>query len=181
MDAGRRIKDLSEDLGLSEQPLYTWRRQARIDRGEEPGLTTRERTELVAMRRRLRELEAELTVHRRATELLRQDTSCRVLGVSVSGYFDWHKRPMSARALRDVWLSGGHSAGARRLSRYLRVPSRPRRVRARPRARRRSTTRRTPHAKGRTGLRRSRFFRPRQRSARAWRGGERNRDVPEHV
>jgi transposase-like protein len=73
VDAGRRIKDLSEDLGLSEQPLYTWRRQARIDRGDEPGLTTRERAELVAMRRRLRELEAELTVHRRATELLRGD------------------------------------------------------------------------------------------------------------
>lgn len=71
MDAGKRVKVLSDELGVSEQTLYTWRRQARIDRGELPGLTTSERAELSAAKRRVRELEAELEVHRRATELLR--------------------------------------------------------------------------------------------------------------
>ena len=54
---------------------YTWRRQARIDVGIEPGLSTAEHAELVAARKRIRELETELAVHRRATELLKGGTS----------------------------------------------------------------------------------------------------------
>lgn len=68
--AGRKVVDLSRDLGVSEQTIYTWRQQERIDRGLVPGLTSVEREELAAARRRIRELEAELEVHRRATELL---------------------------------------------------------------------------------------------------------------
>ncbi len=30
--------------------------------------------------------------------------TCRVLGVSESGYYDWRKRSMSARSLRHTWL-----------------------------------------------------------------------------
>jgi len=62
---------VARDLGISDQTLYTWRRQARIDAGEEPGLTTAERAELVRARRRITELETELAVHRRAAELLK--------------------------------------------------------------------------------------------------------------
>jgi transposase len=43
----------------------------RIDAGEEPGLTTAERAELVRARRRITELETELAIHRRAAELLK--------------------------------------------------------------------------------------------------------------
>ena len=31
---------------------------------------------------------------------------CRVLGLSTSGYYDWLKRPPSARTRRDVELQG---------------------------------------------------------------------------
>ncbi len=67
---GRKVVDLSRDLGVSEQTIYTWRQQERIDRGLVPDLTSIERDELVAAKRRIREPEAELEVHRRATELL---------------------------------------------------------------------------------------------------------------
>ena len=70
--AGRKVADVARDLGVSEQTVYGWRRQERIDRGLEPGLSTAERAELAAAKRRIRELEAELAVHRRAAELLKE-------------------------------------------------------------------------------------------------------------
>jgi transposase len=70
--SGRKIADVATDLGISEQTIYSWRRQDRIDRGLEAGLTTGERAELVAARKRIRELETEVAVHRRAAELLKE-------------------------------------------------------------------------------------------------------------
>ncbi len=67
---GRRPTDLARDLGISSQTIYVWRRQDQIDRGEIPGLTSAERTELAAAKQRIRELESELAIHRRASELL---------------------------------------------------------------------------------------------------------------
>ena len=71
--AGRKIAEVAEDLGISDQTIYTWRRQDRIDRGLEAGVSSAEKAELVAARKRIRELEAELAVHRRATELLKEE------------------------------------------------------------------------------------------------------------
>jgi transposase-like protein len=75
VEGGRPVKELAADLEVSKQTIYTWRRQARIDRGEEDGLSSAERSELSTMRKRLRELEAELAVHRRASELLKGNAS----------------------------------------------------------------------------------------------------------
>ena len=69
--AGRRVEDIAHDLGISDQTVYSWRRQDRVDRGLESGLTTAEHAELISARRRIRELETELAVHRRAAELLK--------------------------------------------------------------------------------------------------------------
>jgi transposase len=73
--AGRRVRDVAIDLGMSEQTVYSWRRQERLDQGVEPGLTSVERAELAGARRRIRELEAELAIHRTAAELLKGTTS----------------------------------------------------------------------------------------------------------
>jgi transposase-like protein len=69
--AGRRIEEIARDLGISDQTVYSWRRQDRVDRGLDAGLTSVERAELISARRRIRELETELAVHRRAAELLK--------------------------------------------------------------------------------------------------------------
>ncbi len=72
VEGGRKVSDVAAEFEVSEQTIYTWRRQARIDAGLEAGVTTSEQAELAAAKRRIRELEAELAIHRRATELLRE-------------------------------------------------------------------------------------------------------------
>jgi transposase-like protein len=72
VEGGRRVAEVAVELQISEQTIYTWRRQARIDAGIEAGLTTSEKAELTAAKRRIRELETELAIHRRATELLKE-------------------------------------------------------------------------------------------------------------
>lgn len=78
LGTGRKVADVARDLGVSEQAIYGWRRQERIDRGLEVGVSTLERAELAAAKRRIRELEAELAVHRRAAELLKEAADPKV-------------------------------------------------------------------------------------------------------
>jgi transposase-like protein len=68
---GRSVAEVAADLGISAQAIYNWRRQEQIDRGERSGVTSNDRAELVAARRRIAQLEAELAATKRAEELLR--------------------------------------------------------------------------------------------------------------
>jgi transposase-like protein len=70
--AGRRVAQVAADLDISQQGIYSWRRQQMIDLGQIPGTTTTDNAELVAARRRIAELETEVEVHRRAAELLKE-------------------------------------------------------------------------------------------------------------
>lgn len=72
VEGGRKVAEVAAEFEVSEQTIYTWRRQARIDEGQEPGTSTSEQAELVAAKRRIRQLETELAIHRRATELLKE-------------------------------------------------------------------------------------------------------------
>ena len=72
VDSGRSVADVAAEFELSEQTIYTWRRQERVDAGLEPGASTTELAELSAAKRRIRELETELAIHRRATDLLKE-------------------------------------------------------------------------------------------------------------
>jgi len=77
LDAGRTVADVARDLGISQQSIYVWRRQDRVDRGLVAGLASAEKAELSSAKRRIAELEAELAVARRAVELLREATPPR--------------------------------------------------------------------------------------------------------
>lgn len=57
--------------------MYNWRRQDRIDRGLQAGSSTAENAELAKAKKRIAALEAELTISRRATELLKEQTSTK--------------------------------------------------------------------------------------------------------
>jgi transposase-like protein len=70
--AGRSVASIAADLGVSDQTIYTWRKQELIDTGQVQGLTTVEAAELRAAKRRVAELESELAVTRRANELLKE-------------------------------------------------------------------------------------------------------------
>ena len=72
VEAGRPIAEVAKALGISDQSIYTWRRQDRIDRSLEPGVTSGEKSELAAAKRRIAELETELQAMRRAMELVRE-------------------------------------------------------------------------------------------------------------
>jgi transposase-like protein len=60
------VAKLAEDLGISESCLRNWMAQADVDDGRRPGLTSEERAELVALRRKNRVLELENEILKRA-------------------------------------------------------------------------------------------------------------------
>ena len=66
---GRSVSVVAAEIGVSEATVYRWREQDRIDRGEQPGLSSVERVELAQARRRIRELETELEITKKASAL----------------------------------------------------------------------------------------------------------------
>jgi transposase len=68
--AGQSVTKTAADLGITDTCLYGWVRQDRIDRGEVPGVTSAESRELRKARRRIRELETEVEILRRANAML---------------------------------------------------------------------------------------------------------------
>ena len=69
-DENTTLAEVAADFGLHEGTIRKWVRQAELDAGNpndrKPGLTTDEKDELRALRRRNRTLEQELEVMRRA-------------------------------------------------------------------------------------------------------------------
>ena len=70
VEAGRPVAQIAHDLDISDQTIYTWRRQHLIDTGQLVGTTSSDLAELAAARKKIAELETELAIHRCSTELL---------------------------------------------------------------------------------------------------------------
>jgi transposase len=69
---GEAIKDLIVELGISEATLQRWKRQALIDAGCRPGVVSYEADPLAQARQRVKELEDELELVKKASELFEQ-------------------------------------------------------------------------------------------------------------
>lgn len=62
----RSIRQLAYELGISDQTLRNWIKQAQIDRGEREGLSTQEREELSRLRRENKVLREEREILKKA-------------------------------------------------------------------------------------------------------------------
>jgi len=102
VEAGRRVAEVAADLQISEQTIYSWRCQDRIDRGQERGLTSAEQVELAAALKRIVELETEQAVHRRATELLKVREDPKDVGIVSLGVAHIVRQPQ-IRASCRLW------------------------------------------------------------------------------
>jgi len=69
---GMRVAQVSKDMGVPEATLYVWLQKADIEDGRKPGLNTDELAELREARKRIRELEQENEILRRASAYLSQ-------------------------------------------------------------------------------------------------------------
>ena len=82
IEAGRPVAEIAEQLGITAQTVYNWRNQDQVDRGLRAGMSTGESAALTAARKRIRELETELAVTKRANELLKAQTDPKGAGRS---------------------------------------------------------------------------------------------------
>lgn len=69
---GVTLEQVAADFGVHPMTLTKWLRQTRVDEGDKPGATSTDNEELRAARRRIRLLEQENEVLRRAAAYLSQ-------------------------------------------------------------------------------------------------------------
>jgi transposase len=76
--AGRSVRDVAESLGCSDQSLHNWVKQHQLDsRERDDGLTSAEREELGQLRKRVKRLEQERDILKRAAVLFPAETETR--------------------------------------------------------------------------------------------------------
>lgn len=71
--AGKPITTAAAELGVSAAAIHKWVRQDQVDRGERPGITTPESIELAKAKKRIRQLEEEVAILKKASKLFGED------------------------------------------------------------------------------------------------------------
>ncbi|MFB8282661.1 IS3 family transposase [Nocardia colli] len=119
------LTQIAKDFGISQSCVKNWVKQADVEDGHRPGATGDESAELREARKRIRQLEQEAEVMRRAVAYFSRDVNpkmmyplvldlaadkipvavtCRVLGFSIQAFYKWKKRPVSQRDWDDAHL-----------------------------------------------------------------------------
>ena len=76
--SGKLVREVAQDLGVSEQALRNWLRQADLDDGyRSDGLTSSEQEELRTLRRKVRVLEEEREILKKAAAFFVRETDQR--------------------------------------------------------------------------------------------------------
>jgi transposase len=70
----RSVGQVARDFDLTETNVRTWVKQAEIDQGARPGLTTEEKEELTRLRRENRSLKEDVEILKRATVFFAKET-----------------------------------------------------------------------------------------------------------
>ena len=93
--SGRTARDVAASLGIAESCLYRWKSRDLVDRGLKAGTSTRESTELVAAKRRIRDLEEEVKILRKAAAAVEEVVPPKVR----------FRRPRRGRSATSGWVT----------------------------------------------------------------------------
>ncbi|NED94009.1 IS3 family transposase [Phytoactinopolyspora alkaliphila] len=125
-EPGQTIKQIAADFGIAESCLRNWMRQADVEDGLKPGTTAAENAELREAKKRIRLLEQENEVLRRAAAYLSQanlpkmmyplvrelaadgipvTVTCRVLDLARQPYYRWLDNPVTDAELTEAYLA----------------------------------------------------------------------------
>jgi transposase-like protein len=128
VESGRTVRDVAASLGIAESCLHRWRQRDLVDRGLKPGTTAQESAELAVARTRIRKLEEEVKILRKAAaaveavvppkERYRLVAELRAEGVRVG------RSCQSGATSRPRADSGLERASIRRLTEFARRASR---------------------------------------------------------
>ncbi|WP_156665121.1 IS3 family transposase [Rhodococcus sp. 852002-51564_SCH6189132-a] len=123
-EPGQHLRQIAADFGISESCLTNWMRAADVEDGITPGTTAGESAELREARKRIRLLEQENEVLRRAATYLSQESSgkrlyplvkqlaadgipvavsCRVLELARQPYYRWLADPVTDAELEEAY------------------------------------------------------------------------------
>ena len=75
--SGKSLKTIAEELGVAVESLRAWHKQFEIDVGERGGLSSDEREELRELRRKVRRLEQERDLLKRAAAFFARESETR--------------------------------------------------------------------------------------------------------
>ena len=75
--SGKSLKTIAEELGVAVESLRAWHKQFEIDAGHREGLSSDEREELRELRRKVRRLEQERDLLKRAAAFFARESETR--------------------------------------------------------------------------------------------------------